>query len=944
MGFNGGKACVVLDQALATYDAPYLNQFKSGNSNWQAQGSVTGDPNTLYDSRGYPTAMPSGTGTLTWEWFGWAYGEAGDVWVLDWPNATTTMHAVFSLTQGSASEAIISSTRREYTLSGTPFTGNYAGDVKPNPTISVNVFIDAMATNDFAGGSARFYLKDGSPSGPTNETMLNNGQIFAPDFVRRVGSFGVVHYENQTQESNANFCAGIWADRSTLDTFDYYAPQVLSRYYAGSSTGTGAQVVSQPPSTISSWTQGQKVQWVMTTAPVFIQPTTVTPGNPTSFFVPSHGLSNGDLAQWSPVGGGTWRSLTQVANGNFNSQFWTVTAPDANNVTVPFDSSGLLASDYPAINSASFTASIALTVMTVTAVSSGTIAVGQVINGSGVTRCTIISLGTGTGGTGTYNISTSQTIASEAMTSANPLPFLKVMTLKVGSLGAIQCVQMDWSANLCAPGWAFGQTPFHDGDFVDAIYDSALNLLLCSNTNFTPLMPHEAIIAFSNQTGSNPYINLSTIVDDNYITQMATLYKSSLDSTLNIHVELGNEIWGYPPTGYCAARARSDLGTDNFHNYYGKRVAQISDLFKAVYGGGRYKILMGAQYGSGGSASYVNNAFILQSWIDLPYSGRAVSSITIASPAVVTTSSPHLLLIGDPVILTSTGSLPSPFVDSVNGTPTVPLLYYVISAGFSATTVQLSTTPGGAAINTTGSQSGSHTIAKPPITQCDAVVVAPYYDTAFDGYSNAIDYPNSRAAGGWCDQVDNYTNGSPGDQQAALTWFKNEYVNTTQDPTNFPNVNFPVSVMISTQMPFWINNAVNFLCECHNYEGSQGLLNGGSVTGGFPGVAPTSGRTVTVANVLDFLWAFFQSQQYADLTFYQNTQQVGIGVKFPAQFTAQGPWNYTNQNYPAIQPLDTVMYNGIIRSPTNPAYTALRLFNDPVPTGQTPPRIKMLRM
>ena len=62
---------------------------------------------------------------------------------------------------------------------------------------------------------------------------------------------------------------------------------------------------------------------------------------------------------------------------------------------------------------ASVTAAIAGTTMTVSAVGSGTLAVGQTITGSGVTPDTkITALGTGTGGTGTYTVSASQTVSS----------------------------------------------------------------------------------------------------------------------------------------------------------------------------------------------------------------------------------------------------------------------------------------------------------------------------------------------------------------------------------------------------------------------------------------------------------------------------------------------------------------------------------------------------
>jgi hypothetical protein len=70
-------------------------------------------------------------------------------------------------------------------------------------------------------------------------------------------------------------------------------------------------------------------------------------------------------------------------------------------------------------NAAVFTGSIATTTLTVTAVSSGTIQVGQPISGTGVTAGTIITaLGTGTGGIGTYTVGTSQTVTSTTITSS----------------------------------------------------------------------------------------------------------------------------------------------------------------------------------------------------------------------------------------------------------------------------------------------------------------------------------------------------------------------------------------------------------------------------------------------------------------------------------------------------------------------------------------------
>lgn len=64
------------------------------------------------------------------------------------------------------------------------------------------------------------------------------------------------------------------------------------------------------------------------------------------------------------------------------------------------------------------TGSIATTTLTVTAVTSGTIVLGSVISGTGVTAgTTVTAFLTGSGGTGTYTVSASQTVASTTISS-----------------------------------------------------------------------------------------------------------------------------------------------------------------------------------------------------------------------------------------------------------------------------------------------------------------------------------------------------------------------------------------------------------------------------------------------------------------------------------------------------------------------------------------------
>lgn len=82
----------------------------------------------------------------------------------------------------------------------------------------------------------------------------------------------------------------------------------------------------------------------------------------------------------------------------------------------------LTPSQVSAILPAAFTASVATNILTVTAVSSGVIGVGQSVFGAGLASSpTISGLGSGTGGAGTYYLSVSQsTIGSETMTSGVP--------------------------------------------------------------------------------------------------------------------------------------------------------------------------------------------------------------------------------------------------------------------------------------------------------------------------------------------------------------------------------------------------------------------------------------------------------------------------------------------------------------------------------------------
>ena len=182
--------------------------------------------------------------------------------------------------------------------------------------------------------------------------------------------------------------------------------------------------------------------------------TTITQSNPFSttsgsatvlVTIPNHGAFNSDFVTFSgasAVGGLTLNGEFQIVDVITSATF-TITASSAasstatggGSVTAVFQiNTGLDTTLYAngwgagtwggilSATSARFTGSISGTTLTVSAVVSGTLAVGQLITGTGVSASPpgsnatyITALGTGTGGVGTYTVGVSQTVSSTSM-------------------------------------------------------------------------------------------------------------------------------------------------------------------------------------------------------------------------------------------------------------------------------------------------------------------------------------------------------------------------------------------------------------------------------------------------------------------------------------------------------------------------------------------------
>ena len=119
----------------------------------------------------------------------------------------------------------------------------------------------------------------------------------------------------------------------------------------------------------------------------------------------------------------------------------------------------------------------------------------------------------------------------------------------------------------------------------------------------------EYVIQLANATGKDIWINIPDKVDlndltaNNYVTQLATLIKSTLKPNIHVYVEYSNELWnsafGFSQTADNTAAAVADVNSgadktlnyDNINNqwYWGYRRAahqtlKVSQLFAGVFG------------------------------------------------------------------------------------------------------------------------------------------------------------------------------------------------------------------------------------------------------------------------------------------------------------------------------------------------------------------------
>lgn len=179
-----------------------------------------------------------------------------------------------------------------------------------------------------------------------------------------------------------------------------------------------------------------------------------------------------------------------------------------------------------------FTGSISGTTLTVSAVASGTLAVGQTVRAFGTYPGTkIVSLGSGSGGTGTYNISISQTLTSSSFIgSITP-------TINRNSLGAKPI--LDTSAQPLNTG------AIAANQLATLVYDAVLDAFTYKSGGVYLFVPVDEQLNLCNVVRRDCWFTIPAFMDDASISAMIAYISANLWSGANAYLEYSNEVWNF---------------------------------------------------------------------------------------------------------------------------------------------------------------------------------------------------------------------------------------------------------------------------------------------------------------------------------------------------------------------------------------------------------------
>jgi hypothetical protein len=123
----------------------------------------------------------------------------------------------------------------------------------------------------------------------------------------------------------------------------------------------------------------------------------------------------------------------------------------------------------------------------------------------------------------------------------------------------------------------------------------------------------ERIIAHSNATGKDCWINVPHIANDDFVENMAILFRDGITGSQKIYVEYSNECWNwsFTQTTYCKDQgvASSDpfvaAGSDDYQKgryWYGMRTKQVMDIWATAFAGQTHRLVRVLAWQAAGDA------------------------------------------------------------------------------------------------------------------------------------------------------------------------------------------------------------------------------------------------------------------------------------------------------------------------------------------------------
>jgi PKD repeat protein len=160
---------------------------------------------------------------------------------------------------------------------------------------------------------------------------------------------------------------------------------------------------------------------------------------------------------------------------------------------------------------------------------------------------------------------------ADEFTNLTATPFYQTFLDRIAPFAALR--YMDWGATNASPNtvWTDRKKPSY------RTYSGANGV------------PYEKMIELGNVAKKDVWICVPHRADDNYITQMAVLFRDKLDPKLTIYLEYSNEVWNWM---FEQAHYNDDNRPSNltYARAYAERATHVFEIWTTVFGNQKFRI------------------------------------------------------------------------------------------------------------------------------------------------------------------------------------------------------------------------------------------------------------------------------------------------------------------------------------------------------------------